>query len=107
MSANNNPLSLTDKQLIHRLSTEYNYTQSEISEIVGCSQSSVNRTLSTPIEVINEQVSVAQSLPLSSGCYRAAYSDNMGEDYQLSLYQQAIDPYSDPVLEEVMAEEEA
>ena len=103
MSNNNKPLSLTDKQLIHRLVNEYEYNQQETADIVGCSQSSVARTLSTPIESINEQVAMVEAIPLSSGCYRAAYSDS---DHHLTLYNQSIDPYYDPVLSELLADDD-
>lgn len=96
----NNPLSLTDKQLIHRLKNDYKLTQSDIADIVGCSQKTVSKVLKQPLDNILAEIGLYDVYgPSDNGCYRTSYCDS-GDD-GLSIYQQSISPYDDPTFQAV------
>lgn len=106
MSSNNKALSLTDKQLIHRLHTDHTLTQSEIADIVGCSQKTVSKVLRQGIAAIVSEVSVTDVYLLpDNGCYRTSW---VNTDEGLDVFQQSVCDYSDPTFDMVadMEEEE-
>jgi len=96
-------LTLADRQLIHRLSKEYNLTQSEIADIVGCNQRTVGKILKKPLQSIQEAISLADTFPMDDGCYRTSYHDS---DDGLSVYQQSLCQYEDPTFDAVAEDEE-
>lgn len=98
MSNKYKQLSLTDHQLIHRLSTDYGLTQKEIADIIGCNQGTVSRSLSKEVPAVD-----FYPMP-DNGCYRAAWYDS--EENGLSLYQQSLSPYEDPTFDAVAEWEE-
>ena len=97
------PISLTDKQLVHRLYHEYHYTQLEIADIVGISQPSVQRILKQHIEDIEEAINSPYLEPQDSGCYRTI---SYTSDWFPQCTQQDIGNFSDPTFDAVADMEE-